>query len=130
MGSPIDTRCHPTVPCKLAMDHPLKKFENTVIHSVPVGYAGAGRRVYPGFLQLGGFVSMNLERHKDAHLKQFDHLVKGDDDNAEKHRSFYSEYNAVMDLSAEYYLQTIETVFQKQFCLALLFLLEKIVDLQ
>ncbi|MEH6404364.1 MAG: polyhydroxyalkanoate depolymerase [Sneathiella sp.] len=114
MGSPIDTRRNPTVPCKLAMDHPLEKFAQTVIHRVPVGYAGAGRRVYPGFLQLGGFVSMNLDRHVDAHVKQFDHLVEGDGDNADKHRTFYSEYNAVMDLSAEYYLQTIETVFQKQ----------------
>lgn len=114
MGSPIDTRRNPTVPCKLAMDNPLSKFEKTVIHRVPMGYAGAGRQVYPGFLQLGGFVSMNLERHMDAHLKQFDHLVEGDGDNADKHRTFYSEYNAVMDLSAEYYLQTIERVFQKQ----------------
>jgi len=114
MGSPIDTRRHPTVPCKLATDHSLSWFEKTVIHSVPVVYPGAFRRVYPGFLQLGGFVSMNLDRHVDAHLRQFDHLVDGDGDSADKHREFYSEYNAVMDLSAEYYLQTIETVFQKQ----------------
>lgn len=114
MGSPIDTRRNPTVPCKLATDHPLSWFEKTVIHRVPVGYAGAFRRVYPGFLQLGGFVSMNLERHVEAHVQQFEHLVDGDGDNADKHRAFYSEYNAVMDLSAEYYLQTIETVFQKQ----------------
>lgn len=114
MGSPIDTRRHPTVPCKLATDHSLDWFERTVIHHVPVGYPGAFRRVYPGFLQLGGFVSMNLDRHMEAHLKQFEHLVEGDGDSAEKHRSFYAEYNAVMDLSAEYYLQTIETVFQKQ----------------
>jgi len=114
MGSPIDTRRHPTVPCKLATDHSLSWFEKTVIHSVPVVYPGAFRRVYPGFLQLGGFVSMNLDRHVDAHLRQFDHLVEGDGDSADKHREFYSEYNAVMDLSAEYYLQTIETVFQKQ----------------
>ncbi|WP_025897405.1 polyhydroxyalkanoate depolymerase [Sneathiella glossodoripedis] len=114
MGSPIDTRRHPTVPCKLAMDHSLDWFERTVIYHVPVGYPGAFRRVYPGFLQLGGFVSMNLERHMDAHLQQFNHLIEGDGDSAEKHREFYSEYNAVMDLTAEYYLQTIETVFQKQ----------------
>ncbi|WP_169566636.1 polyhydroxyalkanoate depolymerase [Sneathiella limimaris] len=114
MGSPIDTRRHPTVPCKLAMDHSLDWFERTVIYSVPVGYPGAFRRVYPGFLQLGGFVSMNLERHMDAHIQQFEHLVEGDGDSADKHRAFYAEYNAVMDLSAEYYLQTIETVFQKQ----------------
>ncbi len=114
MGSPIDTRKHPTVPCKLAMDHSLDWFERTVIHHVPIAYPGAFRRVYPGFLQLGGFVSMNLDRHMEAHLRQFEHLVEGDGDSADKHRSFYSEYNAVMDLSAEYYLQTIETVFQKQ----------------
>ncbi|MBL4908014.1 MAG: polyhydroxyalkanoate depolymerase, partial [Sneathiella sp.] len=114
MGSPIDTRRNPTVPCKLAMDHSLQRFEQTVIHHVPMGYSGAMRKVYPGFLQLGGFVSMNFERHLDAHSKQFEHLVEGDGDSAEKHRSFYAEYNAVMDLSAEYYLQTIETVFQKQ----------------
>ncbi len=114
MGSPIDTRRHPTVPCKLATDHSLDWFERTVINYVPVGYPGAFRRVYPGFLQLGGFVSMNLDRHMEAHLKQFEHLVEGDGDNADKHRSFYAEYNAVMDLSAEFYLQTIETVFQKQ----------------
>ncbi|MFT6557898.1 polyhydroxyalkanoate depolymerase [Sneathiella sp.] len=114
MGSPIDTRRHPTVPCKLAMDHSLEWFERTVIHHVPIVYPGAFRKVYPGFLQLGGFVSMNLDRHMEAHLKQFEHLVEGDGDSADKHRSFYSEYNAVMDLSAEYYLQTIETVFQKQ----------------
>jgi len=114
MGSPIDTRRNPTVPCDLAMEKPLEWFERTVIHHVPMGYPGAMRRVYPGFLQLGGFVSMNLERHVDAHMQQFDHLVTGDGDSADKHRSFYSEYNAVMDLSADYYLQTIETVFQKQ----------------
>ncbi|GLQ04912.1 polyhydroxyalkanoate depolymerase [Sneathiella chinensis] len=114
MGSPIDTRRHPTVPCKLAMDHSLDWFERTVIHHVPMGYPGVFRRVYPGFLQLGGFVSMNLDRHMEAHLKQFEHLVEGDGDSADKHRKFYAEYNAVMDLSAEYYLQTIETVFQKQ----------------
>lgn len=114
MGSPIDTRRHPTAPCKLAMDHSLDWFEKTVIHHVPIGYPGAFRRVYPGFLQLSGFMSMNLDRHMEAHARQFDHLVQGDGDSADKHRAFYSEYNAVMDLTAEYYLQTIETVFQKQ----------------
>lgn len=114
MGSPIDTRRNPTVPCKLAMDHSLSRFEQTVIYRVPAGHPGAFRRVYPGFLQLGGFISMNLDRHMDAHAQQFEHLVEGDGDSADKHRQFYSEYNAVMDLSAEYYLQTIETVFQKQ----------------
>jgi poly(3-hydroxybutyrate) depolymerase len=114
MGSPIDTRRHPTAPCKLAMDHSLDWFEKTVIHHVPIGYPGAFRRVYPGFLQLSGFMSMNLDRHMEAHARQFDHLVEGDGDSADKHRAFYAEYNAVMDLTAEYYLQTIETVFQKQ----------------
>jgi poly(3-hydroxybutyrate) depolymerase len=114
MGSPIDTRQQPTSPCKFATDHSLDWFEKTVIQHVPIGYPGAFRRVYPGFLQLGGFMSMNLERHMEAHARQFDHLVQGDGDSADKHREFYSEYNAVMDLTAEYYLQTIETVFQKQ----------------
>lgn len=114
MGSPIDTRRHPTEPCKLAMNHSLEWFEHTVIHHVPLGYPGAFRRVYPGFMQLTGFVSMNFGRHMEAHMKQFDHLVQGDGDSADKHRAFYAEYNAVMDLTAEYYLQTIETVFQKQ----------------
>jgi len=114
MGSPIDTRRHPTEPCKLAMNHSIEWFEHTVINHVPVGYPGAFRRVYPGFLQLSGFVSMNFGRHIEAHMKQFDHLVEGDGDNADRHRAFYAEYNAVMDLTAEYYLQTIETVFQKQ----------------
>ena len=114
MGSPIDTRRHPTEPCKLAMTHSIEWFEHTVINHVPLGYPGAFRRVYPGFLQLSGFVSMNFGRHMEAHMKQFDHLVEGDGDNADRHRAFYAEYNAVMDLTAEYYLQTIETVFQKQ----------------
>jgi len=114
MGSPIDTRRHPTAPCKLAMDHSLEWFERTVIQYVPVVYPGAFRQVYPGFLQLGGFMSMNFDRHMEAHMNQFDHLVQGDGDSADKHRAFYAEYNAVMDLTAEYYLQTIETVFQKQ----------------
>ncbi|MCR9212774.1 MAG: polyhydroxyalkanoate depolymerase [Proteobacteria bacterium] len=114
MGSPMDTRRHPTAPCKLATDHSLEWFERTVINRVPVIYPGAFRRVYPGFLQLGGFMSMNFDRHLEAHMNQFDHLVQGDGDSADKHRAFYAEYNAVMDLTAEYYLQTIETVFQKQ----------------
>ncbi|MZR29759.1 polyhydroxyalkanoate depolymerase [Sneathiella sp. DP05] len=114
MGSPIDTRRHPTEPCKLAMTHSIEWFEHTVINHVPLGYPGAFRRVYPGFLQLSGFVSMNFGRHMEAHMKQFDHLVEGDGDSADRHRAFYAEYNAVMDLTAEYYLQTIETVFQKQ----------------
>ncbi|WP_373088126.1 polyhydroxyalkanoate depolymerase [Sneathiella sp.] len=114
MGSPIDTRRHPTEPCKLAMEHSIETFERMVISPVPVGYPGAFRRVYPGFLQLGGFVSMNLDRHLEAHMNQFDNLVAGDGDVADKHRAFYAEYNAVMDLTAEFYLQTIETVFQKQ----------------
>ncbi|MCF8468242.1 MAG: polyhydroxyalkanoate depolymerase, partial [Sneathiella sp.] len=113
-GSAIDTRRHPTEPCKLAMNHSIEWFEHTVIHHVPLGYPGAFRQVYPGFMQLTGFVSMNFGRHMDAHMKQFDHLVQGDDDSADRHRAFYAEYNAVMDLTAEYYLQTIETVFQKQ----------------
>jgi poly(3-hydroxybutyrate) depolymerase len=79
---------------------------------VPAPYPGAGRRVYPGFVQLASFMSMNMERHKDAHRRYFDHLVSGDGDSADKHRAFYDEYLAVMDLTEEFYLQTIDKVFQ------------------
>ncbi|MDX1580037.1 MAG: polyhydroxyalkanoate depolymerase [Alphaproteobacteria bacterium] len=112
MGGPIDTRKSPTVPNNLATEHSYDWFENTLIARVPPTAPGFGRRVYPGFLQLTGFVSMNLDRHMDSHFQLFNHLIEGDGDSVEKHREFYEEYNAVMDLTAEFYLQTIKTVFQ------------------
>jgi len=113
MGSPIDTRINETEPNKLAKKHDLPWFEKNVILTVPWPNAGFLRRVYPGFLQLSGFMSMNLDRHVDAHLDQFRHLVQGDGDSAAAHRAFYDEYLAVMDLTAEFYLQTVEHVFQR-----------------
>jgi poly(3-hydroxybutyrate) depolymerase len=113
MGGPIDTRQSPTVPNDLAMRNSMMWFRQNVISTVPLGYPGAMRRVYPGFLQLTSFISMNLDRHVNAHMRQFEHLVKGDDDSADGHRAFYDEYLAVMDLSAEFYLQTIEVVFKE-----------------
>ena len=113
MGGPIDPMANPTVPVKLAGTRPLSWFERTVITTVPAYYPGGFRRVYPGFIQLSGFMSMHLDRHIGEHLGLFRHLVKGDGDSAEQHRRFYDEYLSVMDLSAEFYLQTIETVFQK-----------------
>jgi poly(3-hydroxybutyrate) depolymerase len=112
MGGPIDTRANPTQVNELATSRSLDWFERSVISRVPFGYEGAGRLVYPGFLQLTGFMSMNLDRHVGAHMKLFEHLVEGDGDGAEAHRRFYDEYLSVMDLPAEYYLQTIKTVFQ------------------
>ena len=113
MGGPIDTRRSPTVPNDLAMRNSMMWFRQNVITTVPFHYPGALRRVYPGFLQLTSFISMNLDRHVNAHVRQFEHLVKGDDDSAEGHRRFYDEYLAVMDLTAEYYLQTIQVVFKE-----------------
>ena len=114
MGGPIDTRKAPTQVNQLAMKKPLEWFERHVITRVPFNYPGFFRRVYPGFLQLTGFMTMNLERHIGEHFKLFQHLVDGDGDSAEAHRSFYDEYLSVADLPAEFYLQTIEKVFQKQ----------------
>ena len=113
MGSPIDTRQSPTVPNQLAHDKPYEWFAQNLIHTVPAPNPGALRRVYPGFLQLAGFMNMNLDRHVDAHWNFFNHLIEGDGDSAEKHRTFYDEYLAVMDLSEEFYLQTIQDVFQE-----------------
>ncbi len=113
MGGPIDTRRSPTVVNNFALKHPIAWFENRLISRVPAKYPGFGRNVYPGFLQLAGFVSMNPDRHIDSHKDYFYHLVKGDGENAEAHRKFYDEYNAVMDLPAEYYLDTIQAVFQE-----------------
>jgi len=113
MGSPIDTRKSPTAPNILAEEKPFEWFSQNLIHTVPAPNPGALRRVYPGFLQLAGFMNMNLDRHVDAHWNFYNHLVEGDGDSAEKHRSFYDEYLAVMDLSEEFYLQTISDVFQE-----------------
>jgi poly(3-hydroxybutyrate) depolymerase len=114
MGGPIDVRRNPTLPNKLAMAKPIEWFENNAIQSVPLPYPGFMRQVYPGFLQLTGFMTMNLERHIDAHKKLFRHLVGGDGDSAAQHRAFYDEYLSVMDLTAEFYLQTTRVVFQEQ----------------
>lgn len=112
MGGPIDTRRSPTKVNELATRRAHDWFERNVIHRVPWRYPGHGRRVYPGFLQHWGFLSMNADRHIEAHHKFFNHLVVGDGDSAEGHRKFYDEYNAVLDMPAEYYLDTIKTVFQ------------------
>jgi poly(3-hydroxybutyrate) depolymerase len=111
MGGPIDTREHPTAVNKLAQERGIEWFRSHVITKVPFPHPGFMRDVYPGFLQLNGFMTMNLDRHIEAHRNLFRHLVSGDGDSATKHREFYDEYLAVMDLSAEYYLQTVETVF-------------------
>jgi poly(3-hydroxybutyrate) depolymerase len=111
MGGPIDTRSNPTAVNKLAEAHGIEWFRDNVIMQVPWPHPGFMREVYPGFLQLSGFMSMNLDRHIIAHKDFFMHLVKHDGDSAEKHREFYDEYLAVMDLTAEFYLQTVETVF-------------------
>jgi poly(3-hydroxybutyrate) depolymerase len=113
MGGPIDTRINPTAVNKLAQDKPLEWFRRNVIMNVPFPNPGMMRQVYPGFLQLSGFMSMNLDRHVTAHNEFFQHLVRNDGDSAEKHRDFYDEYMAVMDLTAEFYLQTVDTVFIK-----------------
>lgn len=113
MGGPIDTRVSKTTVTDLAETRPLKWFEGNVVHEVPFYYPGAHRRVYPGFLQLGGFMSMNLDRHVGSYMKFYQHLIQGDGSSAESHRTFYNEYLSVMDIPAEFYLQTVETVFQK-----------------
>ncbi|MGE0740820.1 MAG: polyhydroxyalkanoate depolymerase [Hyphomonadaceae bacterium] len=113
MGSPIDARKSPTAPNLLAEKRDIEWFKKNMIHTVPALYPGAFRRVYPGFLQLASFMGMNLSRHVDAHYAYFQNLVKGDGDDARKHREFYDEYLAVMDLTEEFYIQTLEEVFQK-----------------
>ncbi|MGJ0453263.1 MAG: polyhydroxyalkanoate depolymerase [Methylocystis sp.] len=111
IGGPIDPRVNPTAVNKLAQQRGMDWFRRHCIHTVPFPHAGMGRQVYPGFLQLSGFMSMNFERHISAHLEMFNHLVEGDGDSAERHRDFYDEYLAVMDLTAEFYLQTVDRVF-------------------
>jgi poly(3-hydroxybutyrate) depolymerase len=113
MGGPIDTRRSPTAVNTFAKHRPLSWFEAKVIQRVPMRYPGFMRRVYPGFLQFAGFVAMNPSRHMESHLQYYHHLVEGDGESADAHRRFYDEYNAVMDLPAEYYLETVERVFQK-----------------
>lgn len=113
MGSPIDARLSPTVTNELAEEKPFAWFKSNMIHTVPLPYPGFGRRVYPGFVQLYSFMSMNEERHRDAHFDYFRHLVAGDGDGVEKHEEFYNEYLSVLDLTEEFYLQTIDLVFQQ-----------------
>ena len=113
MGGPIDTRENPTRVNELAVQKPLWWFEGNLIHTVPVNYPGKGRRVYPGFMQHGGFVAMNPERHFQSHWDLYQNLVKGDLEDAASHRRFYDEYNAVLDMPAEYYLDTVRIVFQQ-----------------
>lgn len=112
MGGPIDARKSPTAVNNLAMNRTHEWFEQNVIYRVPQNFPGAGRRVYPGFMQHTGFVAMNPDRHANSHWDYFLDLVRGDDDSAESHRQFYDEYNAVLDMDADYYLETIKTVFQ------------------
>ena len=112
MGGPIDTRVNPTVVNRHAESRDISWFKQNVISRVPFPHLGAMRSVYPGFLQLSGFMTMNLDRHVDAHVNLYNHLVEGDGDSADQHRAFYDEYLAVMDLPAEFFLQTIQTVFK------------------
>ncbi|MEO5587033.1 MAG: polyhydroxyalkanoate depolymerase [Novosphingobium sp.] len=112
MGGPIDTREAPTSVNAMAVERPLSWFTNNVIATVPLMYPGAGRRVYPGFLQLAGFLSMNLKMHMQSHFQMYKHLVAGDGESADATKAFYEEYRSVADMTAEFYLQTIEHVFQ------------------
>lgn len=112
MGSPIDARLSPTVTNRLAEARPFAWFRSNMIHTVPLPYPGAGRRVYPGFVQLYSFMSMNEDRHRDAQFEYFQNLVAGDGDGVQKHEEFYDEYLSVLDLTEEFYLQTIDIVFQ------------------
>ncbi|MCM2971059.1 polyhydroxyalkanoate depolymerase [Larsenimonas suaedae] len=113
MGGPIDARKSPTEVNSLANNKSLQWFEDNVIHRAPGGYPGAGRKVYPGFLQHAGFVAMNPDLHLKSHWEFYEHLLSGDEEDAESHRRFYDEYNAVLDMPAEYYLDTIRVVFQE-----------------
>jgi poly(3-hydroxybutyrate) depolymerase len=113
MGGPIDARRSPTIVNNLATQHSHAWFENNVIFRVPPNYPGAGRRGYPGFLPHAGFIAMNPHRHANSHYDYFQNLMRGDQSSADSHRKFYDEYNAVLDMDAAYYLETIETVFQK-----------------
>jgi poly(3-hydroxybutyrate) depolymerase len=113
MGGPIDARCNPTQVNDLPKTHPLAWFERNLVHEVPAAYPGRGRQVYPGFLQHAGFIAMNPGRHMSSHWDFYRHLVQGDLEDATAHRRFYDEYNAVLDLPGEYYLDCIRVVFQE-----------------
>lgn len=113
MGGPIDTRESPTSVNGMATNKPHAWFEQNAIATVPPIYAGAMRRVYPGFMQLGGFMSMNLGDHLMSHWEMFKHLIEGDEDSAERIKTFYDEYRSVADMTAEFYLQTVDAVFQR-----------------
>jgi len=113
MGGPIDTRRCPTAVNTMAVDRPHSWFKNTVIATVPAHYAGAGRNVYPGFMQLASFMSMNLGNHMKSHWEMFKHLVSGDEESADDTKEFYNEYRSVCDMTAEFYLQTVDIVFQR-----------------
>jgi poly(3-hydroxybutyrate) depolymerase len=112
MGGPIDTRESPTTVNDMAMDRPIEWFRSTVIATVPMNHRGAGRKVYPGFMQLASFMSMNLSSHMMSHYEMFKHLTAGDDQSAQATKDFYDEYRSVCDMTAEFYLQTVEEVFQ------------------
>jgi poly(3-hydroxybutyrate) depolymerase len=113
MGSPIDARLSPTVTNKLAEEKPFAWFASNLIYTVPPPYPAVGRRVYPGFVQLYSFMSMNAEKHQEAHRRYLLQLMEGDGDSAEKHLEFYDEYLSVLDLTEEFYLQTVDEVFQR-----------------
>ncbi len=113
MGGPVDTRQAPTAVNTLATERPLGWFENNVVATVPLYYPGGGRRVYPGFLQLAGFMSMNLGGHLVSHWEMFRHLVDGDEESADSTKGFYDEYRSVADMTAEFYLQTVDVVFKR-----------------
>jgi poly(3-hydroxybutyrate) depolymerase len=113
MGSPIDARLSPTVTNRLAEEKPFAWFQSNMIYTVPGPYPGAGRRVYPGFVQLASFMSMNLEKHQEAHLRYLQQLMAGDGDSADAHLAFYDEYLSALDLTEEFYLQTVDVVFQR-----------------
>lgn len=113
MGGPVDTREAPTSVNDIAMQQPLSWFQNNVIATVPMSYPGAGRKVYPGFLQLAGFMSMNLGSHLMSHYAMFQHLVRGDEESADASKAFYEEYRSVCDMTSDFYLQTIDHVFQR-----------------
>jgi poly(3-hydroxybutyrate) depolymerase len=113
MAGPIDPRVNPTKVNKLARSRPIQWFEQNLIATVPLRYLGAFRRVYPGFVQLAAFMSMNIERHMKAHRELYDHLVKGEHEKAQVTKAFYDEYFAVLDLTAEFYLETVRLVFQE-----------------
>lgn len=113
MGGPVDTRVAPTVVNDLANEKPIEWFRDTLISPVPFGHRGVGRRVYPGVVQLSAFMSMNMDRHKAQHARLYQHLVNGEVEEARKIRDFYDEYFAVLDLTEEFYLETVELVFQK-----------------